>query len=347
MNTIKQNRASLNLELSLIIALLVITSVVGLGFLGARISNSFINVASFLSPPKPKVVPIPEVTGSTDNKKITLDFTSSEKITAYEVQTDSSPTFPNPTSINVLALEGTTQYEISTVPNIDVYIRVRGVNNEIISKWSNALAYSVDLLNATPIFTDNFDRTDNTTIGNGWSQAQDPGAIIYGIKNNQFTLQNSLTGTQCLYVYRSRPTFNDTVITEKYYYSAPGGSVGLSMSTVNGYWYNSTFNGYTVLFSSAAVQIFKVSNYTTTALVSKNVSINSGDTVAFKRLGNELITYINGVEVASITDSTYKNFVSVGTHIFGNKDLTTQLDDFTIYNATDYPNTKITPITVP
>ena len=333
----------LNLELSLIIALLVITSVAGLTFLAKNISNEFITAGELFAKPIPTPIPTLTQTSLSDKVIISITATSTEKtIVSYEIQKDNEPTFIDPVSTIIPATQ--TTYEATALPGQNLYLRAVSIDSKgNKSEWSNTLSYSADVASATPIFIDNFNRANNaTTIGNGWSQAQDT-SLIKGINDNKMALASNSTNAAAMYAYRTKPTFNDTVLSTKYYHNNDGLAI-LSMSTVNGYWYNSAFNGYSAIFSNFGVRIVRESNYISTDLATKYLSINSGDTIAFKRFGDSLITYVNGIQVLTATDSTYKNFISVGAYLSINPNKTSQLDDFAIYNVNDYPNVEYTPI---
>jgi PKD repeat protein len=151
-------------------------------------------------------------------------------------------------------------------------------------------------------FSDNFNRADSTTLGNGWTEVQGDLKILSNevrneaIKIYHMAIQSSLSGTyQDVACDFARTTLN----------GGPRFGVMLRYQDVNNYYYFWRQTG-----GTSRLYISKVVNGTKTDLV--NTSISGPGANALFNLegiadGTSLKLKLNGVEKLSITDSTFSS----------------------------------------
>lgn len=152
------------------------------------------------------------------------------------------------------------------------------------------------------VFADNFNRANSTTVGNGWSQHQSPATGTYGINNNQLV---SL-GTRTFIVRRPCGT---TGVAAEVDVVDDGSTFTLSFATgdsMDNTW--TPGSGYEIVcreLANSGNVLIRRRDPSLLTLATVNYGDWNGKRVRFERLGNKLTVYVNGTQIAQVTDSTY------------------------------------------
>ena len=187
----------------------------------------------------------------------------------------------------------------------------------------------------TPVFIDNFNRANATTLGNGWSQTATSNPAISG---NRAASAATATG----FFWRGLPAGADFDLSMMASSSAGGGSAALYIgtsdftSTTSGSYYRFGIYGTTMIIGKRA-------GGSTTTLASAATS-GLTTTPAEMRLvidGSNVTAYVDGVQVLAAVDSSVSRSSLVrisGQLQRAGTGQTTYADDFTVYGP-DEPAT--------
>jgi RHS repeat-associated protein len=183
----------------------------------------------------------------------------------------------------------------------DVGVIANGDGNVAVGNFSAAAYTPSSPQNATLPFSDDFDRESGMNIGAYWTEQQGNLAI----SNDEIT--NVVTGESSMTVNGATATdvilTADVDLTGGYLF---GSSVGLDARVTS----DSEYRGEIVKDGGYTAEILRDDDGTWTILTQAQTS-GSG-TLRFEVIGSSLNLYLNGIPIATATDSTYDSAGAVG-----------------------------------
>lgn len=145
--------------------------------------------------------------------------------------------------------------------------------------------------------TDNFTRTDSSTLGANWTPFY-TSLTIFG------NTAMGITSTDCGNLWTSSSFHNNQ------YSKAVIANVGSNpqpMLTVRGSGSAGTFDGYQVYFSSTTITVYRRDNNAATQLSTTSQAVANGNTIELDVNGSSVQVKLNGSIISALnaTDSTY------------------------------------------